>query len=209
MKKKNSESGEIMLEGMIIVILTVFILFWLLAVGFLHYERYLVTAVTNNAAKKVATTYSNPTTDMVMGYIEIDDISKRDLYRRLGGGDLEDVNESRVEAYLKYMFSKLGVVDNLTANLEFTADNFSSSRGHVKLTVNCSFVTPFGGMIEAFGLKGLLSFESVAYAECQDLSNYVMTTDFVTGVTDFDQSKTVKMINNTFKLIYKRKYEQQ
>ena len=63
-------------------------------------------------------------------------------------------------------------------------------------------------MIEAFGLKRLLRFESVAYAECQDLSSYVMTTDFVTEITDFDQIKLAKLINNTLKLVYKREYEQ-
>ena len=33
-----NEKGAVMLEGMIIVILTMFILIWLLALGFLNYQ---------------------------------------------------------------------------------------------------------------------------------------------------------------------------
>ena len=45
--KKNSESGEVMLEGMIVTVITVFILIWLLGLGFLYYQRYVTTIVTN------------------------------------------------------------------------------------------------------------------------------------------------------------------
>lgn len=40
-KIKRKEDGEIMLEGMIVIIITLFILIWILAVGFIYYQRYI------------------------------------------------------------------------------------------------------------------------------------------------------------------------
>ena len=60
-KIKRKEDGEIMLEGMIVVILTLFILIWILAVGFIYYQRYITNIVVNDAAVKIAYTYNNPT----------------------------------------------------------------------------------------------------------------------------------------------------
>lgn len=38
---EKNEKGEIMLEGMIVIIITLFILIWILAVGFIYYQRYI------------------------------------------------------------------------------------------------------------------------------------------------------------------------
>ena len=56
-KKKNCEQGEIMIEGMIVMVITMFILIWILGLGFLYYQRYVTTIVTNDAAVKIASTY--------------------------------------------------------------------------------------------------------------------------------------------------------
>ena len=36
---EKNEKGEIMLEGMIVIIITLFILIWILAVGFIYYQK--------------------------------------------------------------------------------------------------------------------------------------------------------------------------
>ena len=36
---EKNEMGEIMLEGMIVIIITLFILIWILAVGFIYYQK--------------------------------------------------------------------------------------------------------------------------------------------------------------------------
>ena len=58
MNKRGRESGEVMIEGMIVLLITMIMLVWLLALGFIYYERYILTAVTNDAACKIADTYS-------------------------------------------------------------------------------------------------------------------------------------------------------
>ena len=80
-RKRQSESGEVMLEGMIVVIVTLFVLLWILGLGFLFYQRYVVSVVTNDAAVKIAATYNNPTADIVMGFVTTEDMRSRSLYR--------------------------------------------------------------------------------------------------------------------------------
>nr|WP_304007588.1 hypothetical protein [Ruminococcus bromii] len=43
--RKNGERGEIMIEGMIVMVITMFILIWILGLGFLYYQRYVTTIV--------------------------------------------------------------------------------------------------------------------------------------------------------------------
>ena len=48
------EQGAIMLEGMIVMTITLFALIWILGLGFVYYQRYVTTIVTNDAAAKIA-----------------------------------------------------------------------------------------------------------------------------------------------------------
>ena len=76
-----NENGEVMLEGMLVMIITMFMLIWILAVGFIYYQRYITNIVVNDAAVKIASTYNNPTSDIVMGYVTTEELQNRDLYR--------------------------------------------------------------------------------------------------------------------------------
>lgn len=210
MKIGKREKGEVMIEGLIIVIMTILLLLWILAVGFLHYQRYIMTVVTNDAAKKVAATYNNPTSDMVMGYIEVRDLSARDLYRSLDTDELRTVNQDRVSSYISYMLNKLGssdMINKVDVKLDFNVDNISASRGHVIVTAQCTFHTPLDAALEFFGMDSIVKYECVSYAECQDLSNYISTTDFVAGQMSFDDSKLAKLINSVFKILFKREFQ--
>ena len=55
---RGQERGAIVLEGMIATIFTVFMLVWVLGLGFVCYQRYVTTVVTNDATVKVASTYN-------------------------------------------------------------------------------------------------------------------------------------------------------
>lgn len=104
---EKNEKGEIMLEGMIVIIITLFILIWILAVGFIYYQRYITNIVANDTAVKIASTYNNPTSDIVMGYVTTEELQSRDLYRGFTAeSKLKDINEERAKAYVKYMLDK-------------------------------------------------------------------------------------------------------
>ena len=123
---EKNEKAEIMLEGMIVIIITLFILIWILAVGFIYYQRYITNIVANDTAVKIASTYNNPTSDIVMGYVTTEELQSRDLYRGFTAeSKLKDINEERAKAYVKYMLDNTnfnGVVKNIDVQMELVEE---------------------------------------------------------------------------------------
>lgn len=201
---KKSERGEVMLEGLIIMVMTMLLLIWLLAVGFIFYQRNLVTAITNDAAAKVAATYNNPSSDLIMGYISAEAIANRDLYRWFDQGQLHDLNEQKASSYINYMLERTnftGTIDNVEVELEFVSD--TALRKHIKITTLCTFNTPFGQVMEVFGMNRQAAYMAVARADCTDIIDYITTIDFASRYLSGDEigGKPVKLLNALAKFI--------
>lgn len=182
-EKKSAERGEIMLESTIIITLTLMILVWLLALGFVHYQRYVTTVVTNDAAVKIAATYNNPTSDIIMGYVTSDNLWERDLYRNFGEkdtiGNLYQTNQKRAEAYVKYMLDRtnfMGVVKDVDVKMTLVHD--SLGRRHVEVVTRCAFNTPFAGLLDYFDMDEVATYESTASADCSDMAEYIVSVDY-------------------------------
>ncbi len=204
-KKSDRENGAVMLEGMIIMVLTMLLLVWILAVGFLYYQRFLLTAVTNDAAAKIAATFNNPESDLIMGYIETEDLAYRDLYRGFSKSSLVDANSGKADAYIKYMLKRTnftGTIDEDSVDVKVELIQDSTLRRHVKVHTTCTFNTPFGSGLEIFGMDSQVTYEATARADCTDIIDYITTTDFASyqlggnGVP----SKVVKMVNSIMKI---------
>ena len=56
MNKKN-ESGEIMLEAVFCIIVTLFVVMFLLGIGFVLYQHTVVSIVNNEVAEEISHTY--------------------------------------------------------------------------------------------------------------------------------------------------------
>lgn len=209
------ERGEVMIEGMIIVTMTMFILIWLLGLGFLYYQRYVTTVVTNDVAVKIASTYNNPSSDVIMGYINTEDLSNRDLYRGFTGksNSLRATNEDRATAYVKYMLDKANfanTVSDVDVDLELVAD--SPTRRHVKVTATCEYNTPFGAALELFGMSARSTYQVTACADCTDVADYISTINYAYTWTsgahleDDPFMKSILNLLNTFAGIFNKKY---
>lgn len=198
--RKGAERGEIMVESTIIVTLTLMILVWLLALGFLHYQRYVATVVTNDAAVKIAATYNNPTSDIIMGYVTTEDLRDRPLYRHFtdaSKGKLYRDNQSRTEAYVKYMLDRtnfMGVVKDV--DVKMTLVNDGMGRQHVEVVTRCAFNTPFAGLLDYFGMGEVATYESTASAECTDMADYVAWVDYLAMWKRLDFLGGVKFVSN-------------
>lgn len=196
------EAGEVMLEGMIVTIVTVFVLVWILGVGFVYYQRYVTTIVTNDAAKKIASTYNNTSSDIIMGYVGTEALTGRDLYRRFKAGKLEAVNEDRAAAYVKYILNKanfIGVVKDVDVELELILD--STTRRHVKLVTTCTYNTPFGEGLEMFGMDSVYTYQVKACADCTDYADYISTVDYGHAWADGTFTKGTGILGSVVDLI--------
>jgi len=176
MKRRKSESGEVMLESTIIMVLTMLLLIWILAIGFVYYQKYVTTIITNDTATKIASTYSNPTSDIIMGFVKAEDLSARNLYRNFTADNLVEVHKERAEQYINYQLTKsnfLGTIDNIEVLVELKRD--SLTRKHVQITTNVTFNTPFGVALEVFGFESKQTYSMISCAECTDIADYCST----------------------------------
>lgn len=199
MEKSKHDAGEIMIEGTIIMVLTMLIMVWILGVGFVYYQRYLVTAITNDAAVKIAATYNNPDSDIIMGYITTENLSERDLYRNFNNNSLFAVNESKADAYVQYLLKKTnfaGTIKEVNVEMKLVQDN--ALRKHVEITTICTFNTPFGSALKLFGMKDTATYKSVSRADCTDIIDYISTVDFASYQLSGAPlgSSVIKMINS-------------
>lgn len=175
----DKEKGEVMLEGMIVTLITTFLLVWVLGLGFVYYQRYLVTAITNDAAAKVAATYNNPDSDLIMGYISTENISERDLYRHFTKNKLYELNKAKATAYINYVLDKTNFAGTIqSVNVEMELVNDSALRKHIEITSECTFNTPFGFALDFFGMDGTTTYSCSSRADSTDISDYITTVDF-------------------------------
>ena len=196
------ECGAIMLEGMIVMVITLFVLIWILGLGFVYYQRYITTVVTNDAAAKIAATYNNVSSDIIMGYVNTEALSGRNLYRRFEADDLQAANEERASAYVKYVLDKAnfsGVVDSVDVELKLVMD--STLRRHVELTTTCMYQTPFGEGLELFGMDGAMTYQVKACADCTDYADYISTVDYGYAWSSGTFTKGTGIIDSTIKLL--------
>jgi hypothetical protein len=200
---EKNEKAEIMLEGMIVIIITLFILIWILAVGFIYYQRYITNIVANDTAVKIASTYNNPTSDIVMGYVTTEELQSRDLYRGFTAeSKLKDINEERAKAYVKYMLDNTnfnGVVKNIDVQMELVED--SIFRKHIKITINCTYNTPFGDALNYFGMDTNSKYCVSASAECVDYAEYMSVINGEAILNSGEYTKNSGFVNSVVKVL--------
>lgn len=205
---KRDDSGEVMVEGMIILLLTMITLVWLLALGFLYYQRYILTAITNDAACKVADTYSYPSSDIVIGYTQPSEFTHRDLYRTFSNDSFEETFKERAKTYIIYRLKKTNLLNTIDAeNVEVDAELVLDSglRRHIEVKTTCQFNTPFGFVMPLFGMDSKFTYSTMGRADCTDKMEYIAVSDFyyrVLSASDV-KSKALKMVNSISSLVYK------
>lgn len=190
-KKGKKESGMLMLEATFLMTTVILLLVWILGLGFLYYQKYVTTVVVNDAVVKIASTYNNPQTDMVMGYTTTEDLCSRKLYRNFvkskSGKELLENNKDRAASYIKYRLTQSnfsGALQDVEVNLELVKDSFV--RKHLKLTAVCTYNTPVGVGLDFFGMGDKHRYEVVACADCTDYADYMSTTAFIAALYDFE-----------------------
>lgn len=209
---RSDEAGEIMIESMIIVLMTTFILIFLISLGFLLYQRCLVSTVANEVAAEVAQTYrytgimDEEINSPEAMHSAVDGIKK---YRYLfSWGAMESDNGEKAESYTIERLKKtsFAAVDS-GPNVEIKTVNMDIGRRYVQVTVEVKYSIFWGGALKAFGMEDAYVISSTAYAECNDISSYINTVKFtkyacnrVDGATTL--GKAVNSMLSLFKTIF-------
>ncbi len=179
MKKRwrREETGSLMLDGMIAMLLTIMVLVFLMSIGFLFYQQWTVSLVANDTAARLAQRYPYLTADMTSGYVSEEDVSDIPLMRYFGDS-LAVENEERGEVFASLCLSQSSLATPVSQpSISVSVPYDSLGRRHVEVLVTAEYEIPFGGALEYFGLDGTLTYHATGRAPCIDLLDYITTVE--------------------------------
>lgn len=208
MKKKAhvNESGEVMLEGLIVYTITVFLLFFLLAIFSVLFQAWNVQTIANETAAKAAATYKLADSDLADPYVSVDQITGISRFRYWFDDDsLEREAETKSFEYSQDRLQKTTYTKAVTQpEVAVQVKEDTLARRHIEVTITGEYTVPFGEALSYFGFDSIAHYETTASAECLDLIDYIDTVDFAGKQCSLDilGSSLVGAINKMMKLIH-------
>lgn len=208
MKKKAhvNESGEVMLEGLIVYTITVFLLFFLLAIFSVLFQAWNVQTIANETAAKAAATYKLADSDLADPYVSVDQITGISRFRYWFGDDsLEREAETKSFEYSQDRLQKTTYTKAVTQpEVAVQVKEDTLARRHIEVTITGEYTVPFGEALSYFGFDSIAHYETTVSAECLDLIDYIDTVDFAGKQCSLDilGSSLVGAINKMMKLIH-------
>lgn len=96
------------IEGLLVITLMLFVLFYIWAFGFLMYQNWAVQYVATDTASRIAQTYGYSSSDPITGYISHATRVSLSPYRYKDDEEekIQDVNANRAEKYARYSLKK-------------------------------------------------------------------------------------------------------
>ena len=99
------EDGMEAIEGLLVITLTLFVLFFIWGYGFLLFQQFVVIRAADETANKIAQTYAYAETDPITGYIS-KEVKVALSPSRYQSGKLQEKNEQRAIKYGKWLVRK-------------------------------------------------------------------------------------------------------
>lgn len=204
--KMNDTRGAIMLESLIVYPVTVFLLFFILAVFSVLYQQWNIQVIANEAASRMAQTYRLNQADESSGFVTVDQLTEVGPYRYVGNVLTKKMEKSiseRVSTYTRWRLSKTTYTNSIgepAVSVAVVPD--SLGRRHLEVTITGVYAVPFGEALSYFGFDSTITYETTAYAECIDLIDYMNFIDYVEAQTNLKKfnSKTIELIDALWSL---------
>ncbi len=206
----SDESGEIMIESTIIVLLTTFVLIFLVSLGFLLYQKSLVTTVANETVAEVTQMYryggDGMDKDITSKTEMLELIDMLPPYRYVFLGFLlENKCSERAEEYAINRLSQtsLAALEG-EPTVTVQVDNSDLGRRHVTVTIEAKYTIFWGWALKAFGMDEALQVSATSYGECNDISSYYNTVryaDYLGGKLD-DVLEPINAVVELFSTIF-------
>lgn len=198
-KNKKDEKGFIMLESLIVYTTTIFLLFLILAIFSVLYQRWNIQTVANESATRIAQTYRLIEADTSTGYVTSDQLTQVERYRYFFNNKAyEDAAKAKIEEYASNRLKKTTFTKDIEEpEIDVKVVHDAMSRRHIEVAIIGKYSVPFGEAMAYFGFPGVIEYKTTAYADCVDLIDYLNTITFIDSQTSLTQfgTETVKMLN--------------
>ncbi len=208
--EKNRERGEVMIEATYCMTIAIFVIFFLLSLSFLIYQKSMVVVVANQVAEELSQTYKlRDVTDN--SNVTSNDIKGIGKYRYwLFKGNYQSRNEEKAKKFTELRLSQTSFGKKegaLTVDIETVVDDIG--RRHYVVTVKQQYAILLQGFLQVIGIDKSLEFTAVSYVESVDVSNYINTVKFTKyGINKVAQKiapltvidKVIKLLHSIFSI---------
>lgn len=177
------ERGSMMIDGMIAMLITIMILVFLMSLGFLLYQQWMVSNVANDTATRLAQRYPYTSADIITGQTALEDMNGLPLYRYLGSR-LERENGARGESFALDTLAMAGLatpVRNPEIDVKECYD--SLGRRHVEVHITAEYEVPLGGALQYFGMDQTVTYQATGRAVCMDMLEYINSVEAVDSIS--------------------------
>lgn len=208
-KKPVLESGEVMIESLIVYLVTFTLLFMVLALMMITYQKFTINTVASDVAVKMAQNIRFSSVDIADGEYSKDDLTSVSAYRYLFGKE-SDLRAKIEKSGIKYATNRLmkttfkGVVTKNNTDISVKLISDGPALRHITVTVKGEYKLPFDEMLDFFGLSKIKKFEAVESAECIDILDYVNYIDFSKNIVDTiygDFGKIGSLVDKVWKIV--------
>lgn len=182
MKGRKNEKGEVMIESLLVYVVTLALLFLILALTFVMYQRLTVNTIANDTAFKVAQSFRFGNDDLSDTSYTQDDLEDMDPYRylfkfsQLRSSAEEAVSGFAIKRLTRSSFAKSINESNVDVQFDIVSDGIG--RRHVVVSIDGSYELPINEIFDYFGLDSYSSYTVYGYAECMDIISYVNDVAF-------------------------------
>lgn len=204
-QKDTGIEGMIMLEALIVYMVTIFLLFFILALFCVFYHIWNMQTIANEAAMRIAQTCKFEEADVDTGYVTLEQLTSLDRYRYLPAkkNKMEQIAKEKLQNYVDKRLDKVSFVHKMTdpeIRMEIKKDGLASR--HVEVNISEEFQVPFGTALSYFGYEDTITYECTGYADYMDIIDYVNMVDYVSQERLLNElaGSTIKLINSVLKL---------
>lgn len=204
----DNRNGEITIESMLVIIPIIFVMLFLLSLGFLLYQQWNIQIAADDAASKIAGSYSMLGADNKTGAIVLEDYLDVDLYRNIDLGIIgsatkyENKNKERITDYVTGRLSGTSfsnAVGTPDIKCEIVKDGYA--RKHLEITYTATYKIPFGEGMEVLGMDGERTFTATGSAECTDMMDYINAVQVAEVAPSYFSCKTLDAVESWMNVI--------
>lgn len=207
---KRNEQGELVLETTITMIAAMLVVFFIMNLTFIIYNKQVVASTAIRTANDVANVYRNPVIDPFYGFKDDDDFENNHAYRYLpiAAGNLATKNEDKAKWYAAYYLKKTSIGQlptDLYGGIEVETGRNSLKQRTIQVKIVEEYSTFALNPLIAVGVDPKYKAAAVASAVCYDPIHDMNVSKFYDEIYDvFEKSNRVTLLaSNVLKVINK------
>lgn len=201
--KRENERGAIILESTYCILVSIFVLMFLISFGFFLYQKTIVTVVANEIAEEISQTYKlrNVQDSSSLSSSDISGIGK---YRYLFfTKSFDSKNKAKAQNLADIRLTQTSLAKkegNLSVDVNTVVDDIG--RRHYEVTVRQKYSFLLGELLRVIGLQEVQTLEATAYVESVDVLNYINTVKVTKyGIDKITEYSDKSVVSASLKVI--------